>query len=216
MLAFATGRTLRALVDEVPAMSCPQHKMVSLVGAVSHEGRASNFEVVMRLAERTGAQCFPMPTPVIASSVEERHLLQTQRSFGVIRALAARAAVAFVGISQIAWQSPMHREHFLTDAEIGELIERGGVGEIAGWVFDAQGRLLEGGINERNAALPLAELAQARIVGVAGGHEKVAAIRAAMRGGLLGGLITDEATAAALLETGNGLDIAQGQWELCS
>ena len=36
VLAFATGRTLRALVEEVPAMSCPQHKMVSLVG--DHEG----------------------------------------------------------------------------------------------------------------------------------------------------------------------------------
>lgn len=202
VLAFATGRTLRALVEEVPAMSCPQHKMVSLVGAVSREGLASPFEVVMRLAERTGAQCFPMPTPVIASSVEERLLLQTQHSFGVIRSLAASAAVAFVGISQITWQSPLHREHFVTDAELGDLIERGAVGEIAGWVFDVQGRLLAGGSNERNAALPLAELAQARIVGVGGGPEKVPAIRAALRGGLLGGLITDEATAAALLAAG--------------
>ena len=58
-------------------MSCPQHKLVSLVGTISRDGQASSYEVVRRFAERTGAQCFPIPTPVVASSVEERKLLQT-------------------------------------------------------------------------------------------------------------------------------------------
>jgi DNA-binding transcriptional regulator LsrR (DeoR family) len=200
VLAFSTGRTLRAMVGEVPAMPCPQHKMVSLCGAISRDGQASAFEVVMRLAERTGAQCFPMPTPVIAGSVEERKLLQTQRSYQVIRDLAEHATVAFVGISQIAWRSPLHADHFVTDQEIGELIDKGAVGEIAGWAFDPGGRLVEGGSNERNAGLPLEELGRAQIVGVSGGLEKVAAIRAALRGRLISGLITDERTAAAVLE----------------
>jgi DNA-binding transcriptional regulator LsrR (DeoR family) len=204
VLAFSTGRTLRAMVGEVPAMSCPQHKMVSLCGAISRDGQASAFEVVMRLAERTGAQCFPMPTPVIAGSVEERKLLQTQRSYQVIRALAEDAAVAFVGISQIAWRSPLHADHFVTDLEIAELIDKGAVGEIAGWAFDPSGRLVEGGSNERNAGLPLEELRRAQIVGVSGGPEKVAAIRAALRGRLISGLITDERTAAAVLEDAGG------------
>jgi len=139
VLAFSTGRTLRAMVDEIPAMSCPQHKLVSLVGAISRDGQASSYEVVMRLAERTGAQCFPMPTPVVASSIEERHLLQTQRSYGVIRELATEAVVGFVGIAQIAWQAPPHQDHFVTDQEIAELIDKGAVGEIAGWAFDGAG-----------------------------------------------------------------------------
>ena len=67
------------------------------LGSISRDGQASSYEVVRRLAERTGAQCFPIPTPVIAGSVEERRLLQTQRSFAVVRELAAQAAVAFVG-----------------------------------------------------------------------------------------------------------------------
>jgi DNA-binding transcriptional regulator LsrR (DeoR family) len=200
VLAFSTGRTLRAMVGEVPAMSCPHHKMVSLCGAISREGQASAFEVVMRLAERTGAQCFPMPTPVIAGSVEERKLLQTQRSYQVIRALAEHATVAFVGISQIGWRSPLHADHFVTDQEIAELIDKGAVGEIAGWAFDPNGRLVAGGSNERNAGLPLEELGRAQIVGVSGGPEKVGAIRAALHGRLISGLVTDERTAAAVLE----------------
>ena len=199
VLAFATGRTLRAMVSEVPAMACPQHKIVSLVGAISREGQASPFEVVMRLAERTGAQCFPMPTPVIAGSVEERQLLQTQRSYAVIRELALHAEAAFVGISQIAWQAPLHHDHFVTDRELAALIDQGAVGEIAGWAFDADGKLLVGGTNERVAGLPLSQLPRARIIGVSGGPEKVTAIHAALKGGLISGLITDEMTAAAVL-----------------
>jgi DNA-binding transcriptional regulator LsrR (DeoR family) len=199
VIAFSTGRTLRAMAAELPAMSCPQHKLVSLIGAVSHEGRAGGFEVVMRLAERTGAECYPMPTPVIASSAEEKHLLQTQRSYAVIRDLVRDATAAFVGIGQIGWGAPLHRDGFVTDREVTDLVDRGAVGEIAGWAFDSAGRLLEGGTNERVAGLPPTELGSAQIVGVAGGLEKVAAVRAALRGGLITGLVTDERTAAAVL-----------------
>jgi DNA-binding transcriptional regulator LsrR (DeoR family) len=202
VLAFSTGRTLRAMVEEVPPMACGQHKLASLIGAVSREGRASPFEVVMRLAERTGAQCFPMPTPVIASTVEEKALLQTQSSYAVIRALAERAAVALVGISHVGWGSPLHSDRFITDQELTDLVDRGAVGEIAGWAFDSAGRLVEGGTNERVAGLPLAALARAAVVAVGGGPEKVTAIRAALRGRLVTGLVTDERTAAAVLAGG--------------
>ncbi len=202
VLAFSAGRTLRATVDEMPPAACPQHKLVSLIGAISSEGRASAFEVVMRLAERTGAQCFPMPTPVIAGSVEERELLQTQRSYTFIRELASQAAVALVGISQVGWQSPLHHDRFITDRELAELIDKGAIGEIAGWTFDAGGRVLQGGTNERVAGLPLSGLGAAVRVAVGGGPEKVAAIRAALLGRLVSGLITDEETARAVLDDG--------------
>jgi DNA-binding transcriptional regulator LsrR (DeoR family) len=206
VIAFSTGRTLRAMGDEVPAMVCPQHKLISLVGSISRDGQASSYEVVRRLAERTGAQCFPIPTPVIAGSVEERRLLQTQRSFTVVRDLAVQATVAFVGIGHIGWMSPLHRDHFVTDDEIAELADKGAVGEIAGWVYDSAGRIVEGSTNERNAGLPLEYLRQTRMIGVSGGAERVLAIGAALRGRLLGGLITDERTALALLRSRRPLD----------
>jgi DNA-binding transcriptional regulator LsrR (DeoR family) len=206
VIAFSTGRMLRAVADEVPALSCPQHKLVSLVGSISRDGQANSYEVVRRLAERTGAACFPIPTPVIASSVEERRLLQTQRSFAVVHELAARSHVAFVGIGDIGWQAPLHRDGFVTDQEIGELIDAGAVGEIAGWAYDSVGRFVDGATNERNAGLPLEDLRRIRMIGVSGSPERVVAIGAALRGGLLGGLITDERTALALLRIRTGLD----------
>ena len=155
-------------MEEVPVTACPQHKIISLVGAITRDGLASSYEVVMKLAERTGAQCFPMPTPVIASSVEERRLLQTQRSYTKLQELGEQVTVAFVGISEIGWQAPVHRDQFITDRELSDLIDKGAVGEIAGWAFDSSGRLVESDTNDRNAGLPLSEFRKASIIGVAG------------------------------------------------
>ena len=181
-------------------MAQPQHKIVSLVGTMARHGRASAFEVVMRLADRVGAQCFPMPTPVIAGSVEERGLLQTQGSFRAVRELAARARVAFVGVGEVAWHGALHQDGFINDQELADLIERGAVGEIVGWAYDAEGRLIEGSTNERVAGLPLEQPPRRLTIAVAGGRAKAGAIRAALRGRLVSGLITDESAAQAILE----------------
>lgn len=200
ILAFSTGRTLRATVGQVAPMERPQHTVVSLVGTMTRDGRASPYDVVMRLADRTGAVCYPLPTPVVTETRSERDLLQSQRPYQVIRALAAKAKVAFLGIGAGDARAPLLVDGFITKHELDELIGAGAVGEIAGSAFDADGRLIESELTLRTTAIPI-ELPLKRLtVGIAGGHTKAAAIRAALRGRLLSGLITDEAAARIILE----------------
>lgn len=73
------------------------------------------------------------------------------------------------------------------------------MGEIAGWAYDRHGVLLQQGTNSRLASIPLEQLAQRLIIGVAGGVKKAEAILAALRGKLISGLIADEAAAQAIL-----------------
>ena len=141
ILAFSTGRTLRATVGQVAPMERPQHTVVSLVGTMTRDGRASPYDVVMRLADRTGATCYPLPTPVITDTPEQRELLQDQRPYRAVRKLAAGAKVAFLGVGTIDAKAPLLVDGFITEAELGQLIEVGAVGEIAGSAFDADGRL---------------------------------------------------------------------------
>ncbi len=154
----------------------------------------------MRLAQRTGAECYPMPTPVVASSVEERQLLQTQRSYTTILGLTRGAAACLVGICGVGRGCTLHRDGFITGEELAELGRLGGVGEIAGSVFDEAGKEISGSINDRVAGLSLSTLAQRPLIGAGCGAMKVRAIRAALRGGLLHGLITDQETARSVLD----------------
>lgn len=202
MLAFGTGRTLRSAVDQVAPMERPQHKIVSLVGTATRDGRAGAFEVLMRLAERIGAACYPVPTTVVTDTVEERMLLEGQRSWQLIRALADSASMAMLGIGVLdpLMEAPLLRDGFITAEERDELIRLDAVGDITGWAFDARGRLIEGGTNARLTAIPHRLPLERLTVGVAGGQSKAAAIAAALHGRLLSGLITDEAAARGILE----------------
>lgn len=200
IIAFSSGRTLRAMVEKIPSMDQPQHKLVSIVGNLSHYGRAGWYEVVMNLSDRTNASAYPMPTPVVATSTKEKKLLQTQKSFIAIQTLAVQAKVTFVGIGDITWNAPLHESGFTSDSEINELMELGAIGEIAGWAFNQEGTLLKKGTNARVAGVPLEHPVKRLTIGVSGGPCKTEAIFAALKGRLINGLITDESVAKAILE----------------
>lgn len=201
ILAMGTGRTLREAVRQVPSMDRPQHKILSVVGNITRDGQASPYDVVMRLADRVGAQCYPLPTPVVTETRAEREMLQAQRGYQATLALAREARAFMLGIGDYGWQAPLHVDGFITDAELADMMDRGAVGELMGWAFDREGRILEGGVHERLTAVPIPIPARPRTVVCAAGLRKVPALAAALRGRLLTGLIIDEATAAALLDT---------------
>lgn len=200
VICVGTGRTLRAAVEELDTLERPQHKVVSLVGAMAAGGLASPYDVVMRLGDKAGTQRYPMPAPVLTETVEDREALQDQRAFTVLRELRDQARASFFGISEIGWQAPIHRDGFMSDADISALIEAGAIGEITGWSFDGRGRPLDSPVNRRVASLPL-EIPPKRLTVVVGcGAQKVVPLKAALEGGLASALITDEATARALLD----------------
>jgi DNA-binding transcriptional regulator LsrR (DeoR family) len=200
VLAFSTGRTLRATVGQVAPMERPQHTVVSLVGTMTRDGRASPYDVVMRLADRTGASCYPLPTPVVTDTAEQCQLLQGQRPYRMVRALAEQAKVAFLGIGTLDAKAPLLVDGFITRDELAQLTRAGAVGEIAGSAFDAEGRLIESALRARTTAIPIELPLQRLTLGVAGGRAKAEPIGAALRGRLLSALITDEGAAKAVLE----------------
>ena len=210
VLGVSTGRTLRAIAAELPRLTAPQHKVFSLCGIIARDGRAIAAEPVMQIAERTGAQCYPMPLPVVVGTVEERRLLQSQLAYRTLRDLHAASRWLMVGVGHVAWQSPIHASGCITDAELTELIEAGAVGEIAGRAFDAAGRLVPSAINERVTGLSVTPGHAGVTVGVAAGPEKTAALRGALEGGLINAVITDEPTAAAILGSGRN-DLTNGE-----
>ena len=97
-------------------------------------------------------------------------------------------------------RAQVHVDGFVSREELFEMMRLGAVGELVGWAFDAEGRVIGGGTNGRLTSIPLQVPAKALTIGAAVGRAKVAAIRAALKGRLINGLITDEATAGAVLK----------------
>jgi DNA-binding transcriptional regulator LsrR (DeoR family) len=202
VIAVTTGRTLRATVTQVAPMERPQHTVVSLVGTLTRDGRASPYDVVMRLSDRIGARCYPLPTPVVTETTEECQLLRSQRPYQVMRTLAAQAKVTFLSIGTMDANAPLLADGFINPPEFAQLAGAGAVGEIAGQAFDIEGRLIESEVGTRITAIPIEQPPRHLAIGIAGGKAKARAIAGALRGRLLSGLITDEEAARAVLAIG--------------
>jgi DNA-binding transcriptional regulator LsrR (DeoR family) len=199
VIGIGTGRTMRAVADQLPAMECPQHKLVALVGTTKTDGSASFYDVIIRVSDTIRAPHYPMPLPVIARSVEERQLLTSLASVRSVLALIERADVSFVGVGAVSDNAAIVQDGIVTREEAEDLRAAGAVGEITGWAFDSRGRLIEGSINDRVASAPLRSGARL-MIGVAMGVSRRAALRGALAGQLISGLVTDEATAEHLLQ----------------
>ena len=200
IVAIGTGRTLRAAVELMPRMICHQHKLVSLVGHISMEGSASFFDVLARLSELSQAPHYPMPLPVIVRVPEEREQLQRLEPVLRVLDLARRADITLVGIGRMDEQAQLHADGFMSAAELDEIQRLGAVGEVTGWAFDVAGRIIRGGANDRVTSAPREVPPSRLVVGVAQGIGKILPIRAALRGKIVNGLITNETTAHSILE----------------
>jgi DNA-binding transcriptional regulator LsrR (DeoR family) len=109
------------------------------------------------------------------------------------------ADVTFVGVGQMGNDAPLLKDGFVTPAQLSEMQAAGATGEVAGWVFDSDGRYVDVGTNDRVGGVRVEPGRSAPTIGIAAGATKVAAIRAALTGRIINGLVTDEPTARALL-----------------
>jgi DNA-binding transcriptional regulator LsrR (DeoR family) len=198
VIGVGHGRTLAAAVRHLPQLDAADVRFVSLLGGLTRNYAANPHDVIYRLAEKTAAQAYVMPVPFFANSIKDREVLLAQHGVSEVFALAQTASLMVVGIGTTEPSAQVVSSRMVESAEISEVKARGGVGELLGHFFDAEGRPIETSLTRRTLSLGLDELRKCKIVAIAGGTEKTCAIRSVLMSGLLAGLITDERTANAL------------------
>ena len=139
-----------------------------------------------------------MPVPFFANTAEDREVLLAQRGVAEVFAMAQGAGLKLVGIGTVEADTQLVSSGMIEPKEIKAIQAVGGVGEMLGHFFDASGQILQTQLTARTLAVSFAEAGD-QIVAIAGGPDKVLAIRAVLSSRRLKGLITDEATARALV-----------------
>jgi DNA-binding transcriptional regulator LsrR (DeoR family) len=198
VIGIGHGRTLAAMVANMPRVDAGTVRFVSLLGGVTRKYTANPYDVIHRLAEQTGAVSYVMPLPFFANTAEDREVLMSQRGVREVFDLAAHADLMIVGIGTADADAQLVASQMIEPAEITEVHDKGGRGELLGHFFSAHGESVETSLAARTVAPELDDLKGRRIVAIAGGTAKIPAIRAVLESGLLSGLITDEASALAL------------------
>ncbi|WP_062762828.1 sugar-binding transcriptional regulator [Falsirhodobacter sp. alg1] len=199
VIGLGTGRALSAMAAEIPRTEYARHTLVSLIGNIANDGLASYFEVIMRIATRINAPHYLMSAPVLTETVAECETFLGLRALRGVRDMGCSADIAFVGVGQMGPDAPLRQEGFLTESELLALQKTGAVGELLGHVYDENGNYIKNSLTERMTAVRLERDMTRLTIGVASGMKKIPALRGALAGELLSGLVTDEATATALL-----------------
>ncbi len=209
VIGIAWGSTLAAVVRQIPTRVAGDLEVVQLAGSSARLGRERDAgELARTLADRLGATHHAIYAPAFVESPALRAALAREPDVADAVARFGALTLAVIGIGAMPsgddWPaSSLLRSGVLDDADVARLAALGAVGDLVVHPFDAAGRFVAPDLAERAVAIGVEDLRRVpRVVAVAAGAGKAAAIRGALATGLVRILVTDAPTASAILAGG--------------
>ena len=198
IIGLGSGLTLKKALQRIDFDS-QNTRCVALISAMDADGQCNYYDdVPLLLTSKVKAKYYQWPAPRYAQTQEEYDMWCTSRLFRSVSAVARQADVIFVGIGPLGTQSPIFKDGFINQAQMDEVTAQGGIGEIMGRFINAEGGVVDSEINRMITSYDIRQNQCPRIA-VACGEYKRPAILAALKGGWINGLVTDEHTARWLL-----------------
>ena len=192
-IALSWGRTVQALIEQLPQVSIEGNTLFPLFGATDNEhSYFSSNELARSMADKIGAAVKYAWFPYLADSGEDSRLLRKLSYYQKLQALWSSADLAIVGIGNREILDVFGKSFGYSEGH-SQII-----GDIATHFFTEAGELVE--LYRNTLCAGAEDLKNCRqTVAVACGSDKAAAISGALRTGLLHTLITDEHTAREIL-----------------
>ena len=195
--------TLLALVDSMH--SIPRKKDVKVVQILGGVGNPSAevhaARLTGRFADLVQGEAIYLPAPGVVGAKASRDVFLDDPFVQEAMSLYNQITMALVGIGSVSPSNLLAQSgNIFSNEELNMLRKRKAVGDILLRFFDADGIPVASPLNDRVVSMELGQLKEVdRAIGIAGGSRKFAAIRGALRGGLINILITDKCTSEKLL-----------------
>lgn len=198
VLGLAWARSLRGVGSARTAIAAGH--VVQLTGALSGPDGSDVLGLVRRVARAGGGIPHVYYAPLVVSDASIAATLRRQPDVGRAADMIRDVTVAVVGIG--AWAPGMSTIYDTVEpVDRTNTAQRGVVGEISGVLIDAVGAGVSAPLSRRIIGVSADELARVPLVlAVAYGEAKAEAVRAALLGGFVHGLITHSGLTRRLLE----------------
>ncbi|EXX86919.1 transcriptional regulator [Paenibacillus darwinianus] len=200
-IGVSWGTALNDLVKEYPSDAHPHLKVIPMVGGMgSHGIELHANQIAFELSKKLDCQCESLYAPAIVETAEFRNLLLSTPEINRVLAEAKSVDVALVGIGNPFNQSTMKEIGYLGDAELQSLKNAKVAGDINSCFILEDGSIAQNTLNERVIGINTDDLRQAgKVIAVAEGLHKTDSIIAALKGGYINAIITEEQTASDIV-----------------
>lgn len=155
-----------------------------------------------RLAQISGAEAVLLLVPGVCSDEKARRAMMNDQSCQYVFDFFSRISLLLVGIGTLEPSRYLSDSgNRMTEAEQKGLEDIGAVGDVCQRFFNQFGQPVKSAFESRVIGIGFEQMmAIPRRVAVAGGMRKFEAIRGALRGGVLTGLVTDSEVAKRLVK----------------
>lgn len=201
VMGISRGRTTKYVVQYfTPSRTLPDMQLVQLCGA-HEENNPALFEesdLIRTLQNKLNCSSFCMFVPGILESKELRNMLANRKNVRLVMNMAAQVNFLCLSVTTLEqWK------RWLPD-KIAGLRRQNVVGNILGYFFDVDGRIVENSVYDR-MILPDRSIFQAeqRMLVVADSFKAHAAY-AALKGGLANSIVTQSKIARRILALSEG------------
>ncbi len=203
VVGVAGGYTLQALAEALPQRQLPDLIVLPLIGGWDPRNpHLETNELVRRIGERLGAATRLLHAPGLLDSESTKRALLEESGVRATTMYWERLDVAILGVSggpsaRPGYGTVMDR---LDETGRADLVEKGVVGDVAGYLVRLDGSFVENEWTMRTIAIPADLLRRTPlVVAIAAGSNKVEGIIGSARAGILHVLVTDVPTAEAAL-----------------
>src|SRR6185312_11973803 len=199
VLGLAWARSVSAMAGALPPL--PGVPVVQLTGALSFQvGDSSSIDLVRDVARASGGPAYVFYAPFTVRDAATARGLREQPEVAQAFTQLPRVTKAVAGVG--FWAPGQSTLYDAADEHDRQALRRLGVcADISGVFLSADGEPVKTELTERMIGIDAEQMrAIPEVIVIVFGMAKVPAMRAALRSGLVGGVITHTALAQALLD----------------
>ena len=203
VIGVCGGTTMLQVARALRPLRRKDVSVVQLEGTLSGEGEAliHGNEIAVLFARAFAATPFFLNVPAIVAHEDVKEALLAERNVAKVLEMGKSASIAVFSIGHPDRSSLLVQAGYFSPEEMDSLVAAGAVGDLCSRFFSEDGSICDESLNTRTIGLELQDFTRKDFaVAVAGGPQKVAGIRGALRGRFANVLVTDESTAQQLLE----------------
>jgi DNA-binding transcriptional regulator LsrR (DeoR family) len=200
VLGIAWSRSVGAMARALPRLAAIP--VVQLTGAITMpDGDEGSIDIVRDVARAAGGPAYVFYAPFTLPDATTARALRNQREVALTLGQLPNVTKAVVGIG--AWEAGRSTLYDTAREHDRRQLRRLGVcAEVSGVFLSAEGVPVQTELSERMIGIDAEQMRRIpEVIAITYGTEKVPAVRAALRSGLIGGLVTHRSLARALLDS---------------